>query len=500
MSFSRCVASTMWLVLVAGCSGGGGGGSSVPVGPPWPKFRHDASNTGQSGAFVASNRAEMRSVDLHGAIVGSPAIAFSGTVYIGTTRCDGDACDGNGGALAAVTNVPFALKWMTQVNPKCAAPDQSLGSLISSPALYDLGLDTNIFIASDRGLVHAFRDNATATAPEAVFCFDPRRLAGSARVDAASFRSSPTFTTSAVSGAIDGVFLGAEVTEVDGQTTGRVYAITNDGSLRWEFPRPGSARIAPITSSLASGFGTLYALSDTGILYALTLDGNLKWSFDTGSARATDSLFALSPSTSTTGVFLNTADGSLLAINPNGTLRWRREVQAPFAGSLALSGVPVSPLPSLTPTPLLSPTPESTATGAATATPTPTLTPVPLVSSLALFGVTRQGQIVVYEAMAPTPHAPSSQTEIEAQVLGSPALTGDGLIVFAGTNDSGGVVYVLDLATGQPPATPTGTPAPVAWPKEVDGAGFESSPAIADDGTIWIGSRDGRLYAFGSFE
>jgi len=500
MSFSRSVAGVWVLLLVAGCSGGGGGGSSGPVGPPWPKFRHDASNTGQSGAIVASNPADLRSVDLYGPIVASPSISFAGTVYTGTTSCLGDACSGASGALAAVTPDTVTLKWMTQENATCAGPDRSLGTLIASPALYDFNLDTNVFIASDQGRVHAFRDTTAATAPTAVFCFDPTLLADPARVQAARFRSSPTFTTSAVSGAIDGVFLGAEVVETSGETTGRIYAITNDGSLRWEFPRPGSARIAPITSSLASGFGTIYAVSDTGIVYALTLEGSLRWTYDTGSVRATDSWFALSPSTSTTGIFLNTPDGHLIALNPNGTLRWRRQVDAPFAGSLALSGVPPTPLPTEIETPVLSPTPEPTATGSATVTPTPTLTPVALTSSLGLFGVTRDGKLVIYEAFAPTPHPPSSEIEIEGEVLSSPALSGDGQIVFAGTQANGGSLYVVDLLTGQPPPTPTGTPAPVAWPKAIDGASFYSSPSISDNGTIWIGSEDGKLYAIGDFE
>lgn len=498
MASFRRTAVLACLSMVAACSGGSGSGSAA--GPAWPKFRHDSNNSGQAVASVSINPGTIKGIiDLKGTVSASPAINIEGTVYIGTETCTAAGCP-NTGTFFAVSPDSLQPRWTIQENGKCQGDDQLLGPMVSSPAVHTLAADTSIFVGSESGRVHAFKDTLTATQPTAVFCFDPTRLPSPFTVTKARFASSPSFITSPVSAAVDGVFIGAEVETAGTAKEGRIYALANDGSLRWQFPRAGSTTtIGPVTSSVATALDSIYFVTDDGLLYALGLDGNLKWSRGLGSVRDPAAAFAVSPVATSTGVFVATIDGTVIAFNPNGSERWRRSDPSHlFQGSLAFGDLPITPEPTLTATPLESSTPEPTATGEATATPTPTTTPIPLLSVAALFGVTKNGELVVLQASAPTPAAPPLGAPVEGDVIGSPALSGDGQIVFASSTAAGGLVHVIDLVTGLPPATPTGTPAPVPWPKTIDGTGGVSSPVLANDGTIWLATSDGKLYAIGT--
>lgn len=513
MLFSRHVTLLAMLTVIAGCSGGDSA-TVTAVGAAWPKFRHDSSNTGQGVGAVFFNNGEVRgTVSLFGQTSASPAINSDGSLYLGTESCTAQGCEAvslptcpclpsNGGALFAIDPDSIQARWATQENSTCAG-DRKLGAMTSSPAVYTFDVEANIYVGSESGRVHAFKDTTDATQPTAVFCFDPMLLPASERVSKARFTSSPTYTLNSVSLTVDGVFIGAAVEATPGQEEGRIYSIANDGTLRWQFPRTGAPRIAPVSSSPAIVSGTLYFIANSndgdGQLYALDLSGNLKWSRAVGKVLDTNALFAVSPVSVASGIFVGTADGTILAINPDGSERWRRSnVENRFHGSLAL-GVPLStPTPTETPTPLESPTPQPTPTGEATGTPTPTLTPLPFQLASTLVGVTIDGRLVMFAAAAPTPIQLEEAQEVEGQVLGSPAISFDGQVVFAASTGSGGLVYVLDMLTGLPPATPTGTPSPVPWPKAIEGTGVLSSPVIGNDGSIWIGTKDGKLYAIGT--
>ena len=67
-----------------------------------------------------------------------------------------------------------------------------------------------------------------------------------------------------------------------------------------------------------------------------------------------------------------------------------------------------------------------------------------------------------------------------APVASSPAIAADGT-VYVGSDD--GTVWAIGL-NGD-----------VRWTYKTGGTVF-SSPAIAPDGTVYVGSADGRLYAF----
>jgi outer membrane protein assembly factor BamB len=93
----------------------------------------------------------------------------------------------------------------------------------------------------------------------------------------------------------------------------RLYAINPDGSARWSFPTG-----AWVDSSPAIGTnGVIYFGSWDGKFYALNPDGSKKWEFTTGGP--VDS----SPAIGTNGViYFGSHDSNFYALNPDGSRRW----------------------------------------------------------------------------------------------------------------------------------------------------------------------------------
>lgn len=512
MNIVRVLSVAIPLVALYACSGGGGSSSSSSF-PPWEKFRHDISNSGQGVGDVGTGVRTVKwalqidplptppvSGETPKPISSSPAIAQDGTIYIGT----------EGGTLAAV-NPNGTLKWRAttcgspQSTPvagseNCTIEGQPLGSLVSSAAEYTLNGKTTVLIGSMNGTFFILQDNGSTSS--CTNCFRPN-LAEFGPGATAQFVSSPTFTTNSATSTIAGIFVGATIVDDQGRQWGKLYAINNDGSRRWEFPRSGSPPIGPVTSSPAVGLGgTLYftaadtagegsSMSDN--LYAVTSTGALKWKSPIGKVLdpAAASALASSPVVNMQ-IFVATADGNVFSINPaNGSPRWRvrpmlaQDDGGVFISSLAI-GIPVSPTPELTPTFTVgSATPLRTATATPTPTPETSVTATPTPPSLTVFGVTKSGVLVAIDASTGNTIAPTGPlaTPIPSPVISSPALSLDSLLVF-GAND--GKVHIVD--------TTTGMDSPVALKGGVP-VGIRSSPAIASNGTIYIGADDGMLYA-----
>jgi len=95
------------------------------------------------------------------------------------------------------------------------------------------------------------------------------------------------------------------------------YAINPNGTLRWVYDSPHQIRhAAAIDNSGVVYFGTVEANPD--YLYALYPNGTLKWKFQTD-----DDIYS-SPVIGNDGtIIFGDSSGAINAINPNGTLRWR---------------------------------------------------------------------------------------------------------------------------------------------------------------------------------
>lgn len=319
---------------------------------------------------------------------------------------------------------------------------------------------------------------------------------GSGATVTSRFFSSPGFTLSPITTAIANILIGAVVDiQQNGtsRTVGKVYAVNSDGSTSWQFPRPGQPEIGAVTSSLAVGLaGTLYfTAADTSAdgqlqLYALDGNGTFKWKFPLSTTSGTIAQFDPSPLTSITStlVFASTADGTITALNPDGTFLWSVPPQddSGFMGSLAVGQQTfVTPTPTLTAAATPTPGPETTAT--------PSPTPTVFTSAQTLFGVTTAGKVVIIQTTTgevrelpePTPR------EMKEPVISSPALSGDAFLIIGAAD---GKLHAVNTTTGTELA---------GWPVTLaDNVPIRSSPAVDENGVVYVGADNGMLYAVGT--
>ncbi|HYD50397.1 MAG TPA: PQQ-binding-like beta-propeller repeat protein, partial [Terriglobales bacterium] len=443
------------LALLAACGGGGGGGSSE-IPQSWSQFHRDGQRRGFGTGIVMPNDGTLRSVAVDARdvrrpglplapIVASPVVDLDDVIYVASEN----------GTVLAVAPDDLSTRWVTS---RCDLPrgqqqcPAELGPIVSTPALLQVDNTTTVVVASRTGSVYFFEIDDRNPVPECVACFtatidtDVRDEFGpTATVEIVS---SPTLRPNLVTGTIAQVLIGARITvpgdgDTPASTAGKLYSINNDGSLRWQFPAPGEAAIAPISASPTLGVGeATYIASDDGVLYMLTGDGLLKREVEAGELAAPDDLFVPSAVTSA-AIYLNGADGIVRAFNHDGSLRWQSAFPGEsFLGTLAASS---QSIPTTTPTESGAPPPTPTPLAAFTGTPTATFTPQRITSNL--FAISESGRLIILneadgEEVAPSRSMPDEP--VRGTVFTSPAISGDRLLVFTASDSR---VYVYDTAT-----------------------------------------------------
>jgi large repetitive protein len=326
--------------------------SKGPMDSPWPMFGHDVRHTGQSPYSTADNPGiekwrfyndhwmdcspimdnngiiyisdtwgHLNAINPNGSfkweyvfdgqVIGSsPAIDENGTIYIGSWDCKLYAINPNG------TN-----KWTVGTG----------GSISSSPAIAD---DGTIYIGNLGNHICAINPNGTMKW---------------------QYTTGYKVTSDPAIGEDGTVYIGSG--------DSYLYAMYPNGTLRWRFNTGGEIHGHP---SIAED-GTIYIGSWDDYLYALYPNGTLKWSFHTewGTSNnqaigndgtiyvGTDKLYALypnatmrwefnlgsnrwigksSPAISADGtIYIGTqigdgAGGEIIAVNPNGTEKWRKRI------------------------------------------------------------------------------------------------------------------------------------------------------------------------------
>ncbi|MFN8626784.1 MAG: PQQ-binding-like beta-propeller repeat protein [Candidatus Binatia bacterium] len=473
MTVTRALLIVLLAANFGACSGSDDGGSSGTGNPGWGKFRHDASNTGRGNGSVGANSGSKTAVQVDasaplGAVSSSPSITGDGTtVYIAS----------EGGTVMRVPRALGTPQWRVNSCGACPAGKQALGPMVSSPAVYTLNNQprvalngqTTIYVGSTNGSVYGFQDSGSG-APACIACFQPDFGPGAS----VQFVSSASLTTDPVQANIYGVFIGARIDLPDGRSIGKLYALNSNGTKNWEYPRAGAPDIGAVTSSPARGVVTTGSGNETtwfftaadNYLYALDANGVLKWKSLIGDITDPSVPFALSPATTTAAVFASTADGSVFALNQDGSPLWRASsAGGRFAGSLALGGAPLG-TPTLTPV------------------ATPVVTPTPVGLQGFVYGTTTSGSLIVLDVARPTPTV--LPAPVVGQVLSSPSLSVDSYLVF-GTDT--GTLHAISTLSGLEPA---------GWPVVLNpGTKIRSSPTIADDGVVYVGADDGMLYAVG---
>ncbi len=246
-----------------------------------------------------------------------------------------------------------------------------------------------------------------------------------------------------------------------------------NGATRWEV----NAR-APITSTAAiSEDGVIYFGGGDSNLWALNRDGSVRWRFATGS------WIDSSPAIAADGtIYFGCNDRSVYAVTPSatqGTLKWRFDTGSPVPASPAIGADGTVFIGSLNQKIYaLRPTDgsvqwERSTNGEVRASPV-----IGADGTVYVASVDRN----LY-ALRPADGTERWRTSLSAASLSSAAVRADGVIV-VGADD--GIVRALNPADGS-----------IRWRFNTD-TGFgniiESSPIIAPDGSIYVGSLDGFLY------
>jgi len=107
----------------------------------------------------------------------------------------------------------------------------------------------------------------------------------------------------------------------------RLYAINQDGTEKWRFETSGWMDSSPSISE----DGTIYIGDDSGKLYAINPDGTEKWTIHLGRW-----VFS-SPTIAEDGtIYVGSTNNNFYAINPDGTEKWKYETDYKIYSSAAI--------------------------------------------------------------------------------------------------------------------------------------------------------------------
>jgi outer membrane protein assembly factor BamB len=241
-------------------------------------------------------------------VFSDPALAADGTIYI--TSCDHYL-------YALYPNGDLKWKFNT-------------GEIVSSSPV--LAADGTIYIGHSQGRVFAVNPNGTE-----LWYYDlPNDIYGSAALgldgtiyigswDNNLYALNPNGTLQwsfHTGNHVKGVpSVAPDGTVYFGSWDGYLYALYTNGTMRWQC-RVGSG--TETTPAIAED-GTIYVGGDE--LYAVYPDGTIRWIFNLGTNRY---IFTSCPAIAAEGTIYvgvdigDAAGGEILAVNPNGTERWRK--------------------------------------------------------------------------------------------------------------------------------------------------------------------------------
>jgi len=269
----------------------------------------------------------------------------------------------------------------------------------------------------------------------------------------------------------------------------KLYAINSDGTLKWEYNVWGN-------SSPTIGFdGTIYVQSglwDDVKLYALNRDGSLKWVYDLNPGSTSSS-----PAINSDGIIYVATGRKVYAIKPDGTLKWSYylgdlawvQASSPLVGSdgtIYVGTVLIdNKLYAINSDGILK---WSYTTGSSVGSPAIGFDGTVYVGSL-------DGKLYAINPDGSLKWSYSTGEGYGKGISSSPAIGSDGTIYF-GSNDYRPYNYFFGRIYA------VNSNGSLKWSFEVgEGilpySGGVGSPAIGENGIIYIGACDGKLYAFG---
>ena len=262
-------------------------------------------SAGNSVYALTTNGNEKWSYDM-GKEADEPALGPDGTVYAGSV----------GGKLVALTG-KGELKW-----------ESSVPGDIRSPAIDKSG---NLYCSAAPLVMYAFDKNG-----EQKWEFKP---AGDLPLYEGMFTWANTLDVPSIGddGTIyAGTFVtpgikqgGEQIPDYAIPLEGKVYAITADGQLKWEYAPPYERSWTIHTPSIGSD-GTLYAGTSCWRVLAISPEGTLIWEFNTGEGETVcPSIY--SPSIGKDGLLYSaTTSAKVFCITPEGTEKWRFAAEEPW--------------------------------------------------------------------------------------------------------------------------------------------------------------------------
>jgi outer membrane protein assembly factor BamB len=272
----------------------------------------------------------------------SPALGTDGTIYVGGTNLDG--------TIVCPAPIPVARQsTFYAINPDGSSklgweiPLSLSGRVNSSPVIAS---DGTIYIGSSGDNTLDWTDPCDIATE-----YPPSDAGASRPVNGHIYAINPNNTIkwdfkalgnvdSSAAIAADGtIYIGSDygtsaygtdrtlLIPVGSQTTGYLYAINTDGTLKWVTDLYGHVKSSPAIGS----DGTIYVGSDKEDVFALNTNGTVKWIYPTrGPVRSSPALAADGT------IYIGSNDSSLYALNPDGTLKLRFIANASITSSPAI--------------------------------------------------------------------------------------------------------------------------------------------------------------------
>jgi len=263
-----------------------------------------------------------------------------------------------------------------------------------------------------------------------------------------------------------------------GSADNSVYSVTPDGSENWRFPTPDIL----LSSPAIGADGTVYVGANNGILYALSPVGELVWTFEDSAGQP-----LTSPCIAIDGMlYFGSANGRLYKLAPDGSLEWFFDTVADIEGQ---SNVIAS-------------------------------TPAVGENGDVYFGCRNEHLYAVYTASG----LKHWRYETGGQIDSSPCLDPAG-VIYVGSRDTylhavlpnGSNKWAFQTGDGiisSPALNPLTDDVVIGsldnkvyciepvngtqkWARQA-GDDFLGTPAIDAAGSVYIGNKDGRLYAYDS--
>jgi len=262
-----------------------------------------------------------------------------------------------------------------------------------------------------------------------------------------------------------GPTIGPDGTIYQGSWDGYFYALNADGTLKWKYKTAGAISYpASIdeNGTIYLGGGDAHSGPD-GNLYAFNPDGSLKWKYDTKALRVG------SPAIGSDGLIYVAAAPSLFVFDSSGNLKWKK---GPEVGFQNVQGVSVGDCggPPLPPCSGMDQPQNGNMPQPAAGCGAPPLPPCN--------GVQPQNE----NMLQPVP----GKDEVAGII--TPAIASDGTIYIGNAQ---GILSAIDSKTQEVKWTyQTGVD-----PNQSGFYGLPSFPLVDKEGTVFIGSVDGKMYA-----